>query len=181
MHASFSLDPKWVDLTPDYDPSARASELDILQGEELDIDGYSVVIDWQRGGVAKARTEYNDDRKFSGLPKVELDECRTVLMVFETRLFVTCFLEDLEYSGMMGVCEKFAAWPNPKSFVGGKQLHLLNSDRSAALDEDVFMSFWRGKLPLFSRETIHVSFIQNVDLPAAPTVAEKRAYHLSQV
>ena len=179
--AEFALFPRSVDLTPDYDPSARASELDILQAGELDLQRYSIELSWKRGGWAGARTQYADSRQILGLPKVEVSEFRTVLMVHDSTVYITCFLDDVEYSEMMRLCEKFASWPNPKCFHGRKQLTLLGSGLSAALDEEAYLSFWHGALPLYCAKAFQVSFRQNVDVPSAPSEAERHAYHLSQV
>lgn len=177
----FSLDPKWVDLTPDYDPSARASELDIVQDNGLDLARYSVILDWRSGGHSEANQNYSMLLRSFGMPKVDVEECGTVFVVMADSLYVTCFLENAEYAEMLRLCENFASWPNQKYFRGRQKMLLLCDGLLAALNEDVFVSFWSGKLPLYSRKIVPLSFVQNADLPKPPSDRDKSTYHLSQV
>lgn len=180
-HKTFSLLPDWADITLDYDPTGRASEHDIILGTEIDLSTFEVHFEWKAGGDIEAQSEYNAQRRFNGLSKQDLLECCTLLSVSETKLYITCFLPEEEYGLLLACCESFACWPNPKAYVGRRRLRLLNDNLSAALDSDRFSAFWKGQLPLYSRDSILPNFLQNEPVPVVPDDSEKHNYHMSQV
>jgi hypothetical protein len=179
--SAFQLHPKWTDLTPSYDPTGRASELDLLQDAGIDVSAFSVALHWQSGTAADARQEYAAALRAKGLPKIEDEDCKTILSVTENCLYVTCFLADDIYDYFLGLCEGFAAWPNPKAYVGRVELPLLFNGVYAMLNPSNFLSFWAGKLPLYSRDWFGFSVYQNWEVPTPPTAEEKQKHDFSQV
>ncbi len=179
--ASFSLEPDWTDLTPDYDPTGRASELDLLQGAEIDLPSYAVTLDWRPGTVRNASRWYSNELRLMGLPEVEIEDCRTILSVMEDRLYVTCFLPEDIYDYFLRLCENLASWPSPKGYSGRVKLPILRNGLLAALNPPDFLAFWAGDLPLYSDRWIEFNVFQNREIPTPPTDREKHLYQLSQV
>ncbi len=179
--SSFSLDPKWIDLTPAYDPTGRASELDLLQDATIDLSTYSVTLDWRPGTSKDASLSYSDELRLRGLAKVESEDCKTILSVYENRLFVTCFLPEETYAYFLRLCEDFASWPNPKGYSGRAELPILHNGLLAAMNPQGFFAFLAGELPLYSNRWLGFSVFQNCEIPVPPTDWEKHQHHFSQV
>lgn len=178
---SFNLHPRWTDLTPAFDPTGKASELDLLQDAGIDISLYSVALDWRPGTSIDASKNYSKLLHLLGHPKPEIEDCRTVLSVLEKTLYVTCFIPEDVYDAQLKMCEGFASWPNPKGYYGRMELPILHKGLLAALNATDFLAFWAGELPLYSDRWIEFGVFQNREIPAPPTDEEKSRHHLSQV
>ena len=178
---SFQFEPIWTDITPNYDPSGRASELDILQSVDIDVSRFCMRLEFVSGTESEAYEEYASARKALGLPKVDFAPCKTVLSVYKSDIFVTSFIPQPDYSMVLAACEDFASWPNPKAFHGDGILRLMNGNLHAALNPPEFLEFWKGNLPLQSADAIELSFFQNNDVPSRPTLESKQSYYRTQV
>lgn len=178
---SFQFEPIWTEITPDYDPSGRASELDILQSAGIDVSRFSVRFEFVCGTESDAHKEYAAARQALGLPKYDFSPFRTLLSVYEEDIFVTSFFHQPDYLKMLVACENFASWPNPKCFLGDGILRLLNGSLHAALNPPEFLEFWKGNVPLKSADPIVLSIFQNKEVFVRPTVESTHSYHRSQV